>query len=184
MTPLQFELQYHAEWDELAGSLARLRGESPAKSDAAIHGERIASLYRRACEHIALARARAYPAHIVDRLERLTANAHQLIYQRREFGVARLKKLAALDFPAAVRAHAAYVGIAAAVFCLPMVVLGLTVYARPEMILSVLDPETAAEFEHMYSGTAESIGRLRTAENDWVMFGFYIRNNIGVAFQC
>jgi uncharacterized membrane protein SpoIIM required for sporulation len=184
MTPLQFELQYHAEWDELEGSLARLRGEASSKSDAAIHGERIAALYRRACEHIALARARAYPAHIVDRLERLTANAHQLIYQRREFGAARLKKLAALDFPAAVRAHAAYVGIAAAVFLLPMVVLGLIVYARPELILSVVDPETADGFGDMYSDTAESIGRLRTAESDWVMFGFYIRNNIGVAFQC
>jgi uncharacterized membrane protein SpoIIM required for sporulation len=36
----------------------------------------------------------------------------------------------------------------------------------------------------MYSQNAESIGRARDAQNDWVMFGFYIRNNIGVAFQC
>ena len=36
----------------------------------------------------------------------------------------------------------------------------------------------------MYSPTADSIGRTRTATTDWMMFGFYIRNNIGVAFQC
>jgi uncharacterized membrane protein SpoIIM required for sporulation len=36
----------------------------------------------------------------------------------------------------------------------------------------------------MYSPAAESIGRRRTVDTDWMMFGFYIRNNIGVAFQC
>jgi uncharacterized membrane protein SpoIIM required for sporulation len=36
----------------------------------------------------------------------------------------------------------------------------------------------------MYSPAARSIGRARTADTDWIMFGFYIRNNIGVAFQC
>jgi uncharacterized membrane protein SpoIIM required for sporulation len=36
----------------------------------------------------------------------------------------------------------------------------------------------------MYSNTAETIGRAREAQTDWVMFGFYIRNNIGIAFQC
>jgi uncharacterized membrane protein SpoIIM required for sporulation len=184
MTPLQFERLYGAEWDELEGALARLRGESGAKGDAALPGERVAALYRRACEHIALARARAYPAHLIDRLSRLTAHAHQLIYQQRDFGLTRLKALATVEFPVAVRAHAAYVWVAAAVFLLPMLVLGFLVHARPELILSVVDPGTAAEFEQMYSSTAESIGRTRAAENDWIMFGFYIRNNIGIAFQC
>jgi uncharacterized membrane protein SpoIIM required for sporulation len=52
------------------------------------------------------------------------------------------------------------------------------------LILSVVSAETAASFEQMYSPGAESIGRVRDATTDWVMFGYYIRNNIGVAFQC
>ena len=52
------------------------------------------------------------------------------------------------------------------------------------MILSVVSSETAASFEEMYSPSADSIGRTRTATTDWMMFGFYIRNNVGVAFQC
>jgi uncharacterized membrane protein SpoIIM required for sporulation len=36
----------------------------------------------------------------------------------------------------------------------------------------------------MYSPAADSIGRMRTASTDWIMFGYYIRNNVGVAFQC
>jgi uncharacterized membrane protein SpoIIM required for sporulation len=88
------------------------------------------------------------------------------------------------EFPAAVRAHRRYVGLAAAVFVLPTLIVGLLVYARPELILSVVSAETAASFEDMYSPAADSIGRSRTASTDWIMFGYYIRNNIGIAFQC
>jgi uncharacterized membrane protein SpoIIM required for sporulation len=186
MTPLQFEESHQEEWNELQTLLTRLhksmRGR--AADGERIPGERVAALYRRACEQLALARARAYPAYLTDRLEQLTADGHQLIYQHAELGWSRLQRMVAYDFPRAVRAHASYVWIALGVFAIPTVVLGYLVYFRPELILSVVDPTTAASFQDMYSHNAESIGRARDAQNDWVMFGFYIRNNIGVAFQC
>jgi uncharacterized membrane protein SpoIIM required for sporulation len=182
MTPLQFENLYQADWDELDKLLAAIRGKRTVQRDT--HGERIAALYRCACEQLALARARSYPAYLVDRLERLSSDAHQSIYQQSEVGLGRLRALAAREFPRAVRAHAAYVWIALAVFVLPTIIVGLIVYSRPELILSVVDAETAADFERMYSGTEEAIGRQRGAETDLAMFGYYIRNNVGIAFQC
>ena len=183
MTPLQFEEQYRADWDELEAALTRLR-DGKRSEVAGVAGERVASLYRRACEQLALARARSYPAWILERLNRLTADAHQLIYQHRDYGFGHLKRLVAVDFPRAVRAHGSYVRLSAAVFLLPMLVLGALVYARPELILSLVDPATAANFREMYSDSGESLGRLRNAGTDWAMFGFYIRNNIGIGFQC
>jgi uncharacterized membrane protein SpoIIM required for sporulation len=141
-------------------------------------------LYRHTCGHLAIARSRSYPSHLVDRLEHLTAACHQLIYQQREFGIASLLRVATHDFPAAVRAQKAYVAVATLIFMVPALVLGFLVHAQPELILSVVDPETAAEFDSMYSSSAESIGRFRSVDTDWMMFGVYIRNNIGVAFQC
>ncbi|MFL6620921.1 MAG: stage II sporulation protein M, partial [Povalibacter sp.] len=117
-------------------------------------------------------------------LDQLTHDAHQVIYQRREFGFARLKALIAYEIPQAVRKQSTYVWIATAVFVLPTLIIGLLVYFRPELILSVVDPATASDFERMYSPDAESIGRVRTAHTDWAMFGFYIRNNVGISFQC
>ena len=128
-----------------------------------LRGERIAALYRRACEHLALARARSYPAYLLDRLDRLTADAHQVIYQQREFGAAALWRIVSRDFPRAVRADAAYVWIATALFAVPTLVLGVLVYFEPALILSVVDAATAAQFEQMYSPSAESIGRTRDA---------------------
>src|SRR5690606_19955969 len=144
----------------------------------------LASLYRRACEQLALAPARSYPAHIVERLSQLTSDPHQVIYHRQELGFDRLRTMTAPDFPCAVRAHAAYVWPSTAVFLTAMVALGLLVYFNPELILSMVDPATAAEYENMYAEGAQSIGRRRTAESDWIMFGYYIRNNIGIGFQC
>ncbi len=186
MTPLRFEEMYQHEWAELETLLDRVLGRKTGKSapPSPVCGARVAALYRRACEHLALARARSYPAHTIDRLERITSDAHQLIYQRRELGLTRIKNLLAVEFPSAVRKHIGYVAVAAATFMLPTVVIGLLVYWQPELILSVVSSDTAASFEDMYSPTADSIGRTRTATTDWMMFGYYIRNNIGVAFQC
>jgi uncharacterized membrane protein SpoIIM required for sporulation len=185
MTPLTFEALYQAEWQELEDLLDVVLGRKKnAASPEPPRGERIAALYRRACEHLALARARAYPAYLVDRLDRLTADAHQVIYQQREFGAGALWRIFSRDFPRAVRADAVYVWIATALFAVPTVVLGVLVYYQPDLILSVVDAATAAEFEQMYSTVAESIGRTRDAGDDWTMFGFYISNNVGVAFQC
>jgi uncharacterized membrane protein SpoIIM required for sporulation len=184
MTPIQFEQLYERDWEELRGMLAQIRGSNQGKPRVLIRGERIASLYRRTCEHLALARARSYPAYLVDRLEQITSDAHQLIYQHREYGFARLKHLFTADFPRAVRAHAGYVWLSAALFMVPTLVLGLIVYFRPELVLTVVDASSVANFEQMYSGAGDSLGRAGGAQSDWVMFGFYIRNNITVAFQC
>jgi uncharacterized membrane protein SpoIIM required for sporulation len=184
MTPLHFEELYQPEWLELEGLLDQILGRKKNAPEASnpVRGERVAVLYRRACEHLALARARSYPAYLLAQLERLTSDAHQVIYQRREFGLDRLKRFLTQDFPRTVRAHAAYVWLSAAFLYVPTFVIGWLVYERPELILSVVDAETAASFEQMYSNSATSIGRA--AQGDWVMFGFYISHNIGIAFQC
>ena len=67
---------------------------------------------------------------------------------------------------------------------LPTMVLGLLVYFRPELVLSMVDAQPGRGvridvFEHRRSDRAE-----RTADTDWAMFGYYIRHNIGLAFQC
>jgi uncharacterized membrane protein SpoIIM required for sporulation len=175
MTPLKFEELYEAEWRELEGLLDR---SEPMR------GERLAVLYRRACEQLALARTRAYPAYLLDRLDRLTAEGHQLIYRRRDLGWARVIRFAAAYFPRAVRAHAVYVWTSALFFAGPLAAVGLLVFYRPELVLSIVNAAAAAQYEQMYSQAGASVAGGVPADGNWIMFGSYISHNVGIAFQC
>ena len=187
MTPLQFEARHVAAWQELESALTPPRqrgwkgwaGRRPPAADRA----RVAALYRAACEHLAAAEARSYPVWLIARLEALTARAHQLIYRQTDFGFDRLARLFLVDFPAAVRAHRWHVLVAALVFYGPLLVVGYLSYRDPGFILSLHDAAAVDGYDQMYGDAAGPIGR-RGAESDWAMFGHYIANNIGIAFQC
>ncbi|HEX4234338.1 MAG TPA: stage II sporulation protein M [Caldimonas sp.] len=181
MTPLQFEAAHAAAWQELEAAL----GELPTKKrdNAPADRARIAALYRAACEHLAVAEARSYPVWLIERLETLTARGHQRIYRETDFGLDKLARLFLVDFPAAVRAHRLHVLVALIAFAGPLVVTGALAYLDPGFVLSLHDAGSVDLFERMYGDADGPIGR-RSAESDWQMFGFYIFNNIRIAFQC
>jgi uncharacterized membrane protein SpoIIM required for sporulation len=176
MTALEFETSNAALWRELEQALTL--------SEQKINPERFLLLYRMCCEHLALARARGFPAPVVERLSIVTARAHQIVYRQSDFGFARISRVLLQGFPAMVRANRGYVAVAASLLLIPAIALGVAVYHRPELILSLVDSGTVSRFEHMYSPTNPAVGRLRDAGSNWMMFGFYIMNNIGIAFQC
>lgn len=183
MTPLQFETAYASGWDELETllpNLAKRRRDVAAARDA----QRAAALYRAACEHLALARSRAYPIHLVQRLDTLTQDAHNAIYRRHDWGLRRLGRLFLVDFPEAVRAHRWHMLAATLVFVLPMLVVGVLSWRDPGFILSLHDASTVAQYDSMYGDGARRIGARRGADTDAYMFGFYVMNNISVALRC
>lgn len=195
MTPRLFEAQNGPLWDELEHALDRAEKRPRDKSDKdkkakpagkpkPLDGARLAELYRRACEHLALSQARAYPIHLTQRLESLTQRAHRLIYRRHDYGVARLRQLVLVDFPQAVRQQRWYLLAATLLFVVPAIAMGLACYFDPGFILHIASAEQAQEFDQMYSGNERSLGRTRTASTDWQMFGYYVMHNIGIGFQC
>jgi uncharacterized membrane protein SpoIIM required for sporulation len=185
----QFEARHAADWAELARGLdaldagARASASASADGDAAPTPERLARLYRLACEHLALARERSYPLHLEAQLEALAARAHQHIYRRHDYGLAALGTLVLHRIPASVRHLRWHVLVAACVFAIPLLAVGLATWADPQFLLRVTDVRELRSFERMYGPDAlEHLGR--TAGDDWSMFGFYVRHNIGIAFQC
>jgi len=178
VTPLQFEAAYAPLWTELEAEVA------VAEKRRRFDGARLAALYRRVCEHLALAQARAYPVHLTQRLEALTQRAHQLIYRRHDYGLARLAHLVLVDIPEAVRAHRMYLLVSTLLFTLPLLVSGWAAWRDPGFILRLVDASTVQGFEGMYGDGAEALGRHRDADDDWQMFGYYIMNNIGIGFRC
>jgi len=176
MTALEFQTAHEDLWAELEQAV----GLPERKLDP----QRFLALYRTCCEHLALAEARGFPSAITERLSIVTARAHQIVYRQSDFGIARIARVLLNRFPAMVRAHRGYVALSALLALGPAIALGLAVYHKPDLILSIVDGSTAARFEKMYDPSNAVLGRLRDAGSNWMMFGFYIMNNIGIAFQC
>jgi len=182
MTPLQFEARHAPQWLELENLLTQAEGK-PSKGRRE-NGARLALLYRRACEQLALARSRAYPIHLTQRIERLAERAHRQIYRPPAWNAGRLGRFFLVGFPQAVRAHRRYLLAAALLFALPLLLMGWACWRDPGFILHAMDAAQVRRFDQMYSDGSRALGRVRDADTDWRMFGYYIMNNIGIGFQC
>lgn len=184
MTPVEFERRYAPTWDRLESLLAWLDNRKARSPDAQWNVEAIPPLYREACHHLALARDRGYPAYLVARLNGLVQRAHQVLYRPRTRFWTLAWRYFSLDLPSLLRANRGFMLVAAAAFALPLVIMGLLVFFQAELIYSLMPPGAVAGMERMYNPAGEVIGRQRPGDSDFLMFGFYIRNNIGVSFQC
>jgi uncharacterized membrane protein SpoIIM required for sporulation len=188
MSPAQFESTYAPLWDELERLLAtaaegRRRFKRKANAGEVPDAARLAALYRAICEHLALAQARAYPIHFAERLEDLAQRAHQLIYRQHELGWQRLWRYLWQEVPAAMRARWRYIALSGLLFFGPGIAMGIATWAYPEQVLTLMDASDASSYEDMYDGEHRP-GRQRNADDDWAMFGFYAKHNIGIGFQC
>lgn len=167
-----FEQKYTEEWQAFADMLAK-------KPVAADFPER----YRRICQHMAIARSRHYSASLCAQLNQLVMRGHEVLYGTREPLRFALWRYLLQTLPATLGANRVYVLIALALFFVPLLLAALTTYFNEEFILSLMSAEMVAEYEAMYDPLGEHQQQARLADDDWLMFGFYIQNNIGIAFQ-
>jgi uncharacterized membrane protein SpoIIM required for sporulation len=140
-------------------------------------------LYRQLCHHLSLAQSRNYNAHLIDYLNQLTLRGHQYLYQSRVQTRSGFMNFVFYEFPRLVREQWKLFWLAALLFYGPLVGVAVGIQYSPELVYSVIPPEQVSEFRYMYDPKAEHIGRNRESGDDFLMFGFYIKNNISVGFQ-
>jgi uncharacterized membrane protein SpoIIM required for sporulation len=176
-----FEQQHQADWQGFAAQLDVLeRGKADS-----LQTQSFAAAYRRLCQHLALAQSRGYSSHLIDRLQHLAMRGHQQFYRHRSPIGGQLLGFILAGFPRLVRAEWRFVLAACLLFFGSLLLMGALVYHFPDLVYAVMSPDRVAEMEQMYDPDARRIGRFseRDSGDDWMMFGYYIMNNIGIAFQ-
>lgn len=141
------------------------------------------SHYRTICHQLAVAKHRRYSAYLVDRLNKLVLKSHHQFYQHHARYRAHFIRFIGFEFPNALRDHARYILLSAMLFLVPGIVMFLFSYFNSDSIYSVMSSEGVRHVESMYDPAAKTIGRERESDTDLMMFGFYIKNNIGISFQ-
>lgn len=182
MKQSQFEARHRAEWQAFSDTLQALeRGKTPSP-------DRMASFpmdYRRLCQHLAWAQARGYSMQFIAHLQLLVQRGHHQFYRHQSPLGGRLLGFFLGGFGRLVRAQWRYLAAASLLFYLSLLGMAGLVLAFPELIYSLVSPEQVAEMEAMYDPDASRLGRFgeRGSSEDWVMFGYYVMHNIGIAFQ-
>ncbi|MCG3191893.1 MAG: stage II sporulation protein M [Thermoanaerobaculia bacterium] len=179
-----FEARYAALWDQLEALLSDARdrsrfrgakGQLPEEARA-----RLPELHRAVCHHLALVRQRRYGPDLEERLNGLALRAHDLLYSRRRIPLKEAIEFVALGFPRRVREERLLVWLAIAVLVLPAFSMWAAGLADPDLVATIVPAEVAGSLAESFGPQAQ---RLRPARSDFAMFGFYVRNNAGIAFR-
>jgi uncharacterized membrane protein SpoIIM required for sporulation len=169
-----FEDRYQKDWQQLENALLKPKGNP---------GPHFPRHYRHLCHQLALAKHRRYSPQLVSGLNRLVLQAHQRLYQHNIRYRYQLLRFVVYGFPTALRHNAHYVCCAMILFALSVLVMGFSCYDSEELIFSMMSPASVQQVEAMYDPNAKAIGRERQSDTDFMMFGFYIKNNIGISFR-
>ncbi|WLH23068.1 stage II sporulation protein M [Pseudomonas sp. FP215] len=176
-----FESRHQHQWQTFAEQLTQLEQGKAKAADVADFPHQ----YRRLCQHLALAQQRGYSSYLVDPLQQLALRGHQQLYRHRSQLTANILAFLLAGFPRLVREQWRFVLIAGLLFFGSLVGIALLVYLFPDLVYSIISPQQVAEMQGMYNPDASRLGRAaeRAASEDWMMFGYYVMHNIGIAFQ-
>lgn len=175
MKQQDFERAHSDSWQALQQSLEAKAGDDCRS--------KLPQLYRGACHQLALARHRGYSPQLIDRLNQLVIAGHHHLYRRSARFQYQFLRFIVRDFPQALRDNSAYVLWSIGLFLLPGLAMWLACYVNEDMIYSVMGAADVRAMESMYDASDGHIGRERESDSDLMMFGFYIYNNIGIAFR-
>lgn len=139
--------------------------------------------YRRICGHLAIAKKRRYSPVLIARLNAIAVAGHDKLYGARRSSRPSLWGFLAFGFAIAIRKNWRYVLAASVLFLVPLIGMAVASYANENVAYTVIDRHQAMMFEEMYNSGDEKLGRERDEQTDILMFGHYIRNNIGISFQ-
>lgn len=159
-------------WDRLEQLLHGVRGPDGWSE--------LAALYRATCTDLARARSLGLPQDVEDYLDDLAGRAHNRLYGSRSIERFRLVRQLGADFPRALREQWRFFLASNLLFYGPfLLMLGLCL-ADPGWAELVLDPDTLFGLELTYAHP----GLRSSAGEDATMAGFYVWNNVGIAFRC
>ncbi|MDR1637105.1 MAG: stage II sporulation protein M [Treponema sp.] len=139
--------------------------------------------FREVAQDLNTARAHGFDPALIERLNRLVLEGNQLLYGQRSFSLKPLARFLLGTFPQKVRAQWRGIGAAFLVFYGLAFFFGYLCLRFPDMVYQFIPPGQAINLEMMYDPSSPHFLEPRDVSSDADMFGFYIYNNISIAFR-
>jgi uncharacterized membrane protein SpoIIM required for sporulation len=166
------------DWDQLAQLVAG-GGAWHALPPATI--ARAAALYRSVTADLMRARSLGFGGDLAVHLDGLAARAHAALYSAPPYRLGAVRDLLARDFPRTLRRHWRFMMFATLLFLLPGLVGFVGARRSRAFALQVLPEAMVVQVEDSFSKDPSS---ARGGGTNTAMAGFYVYNNVGIAFRC
>jgi uncharacterized membrane protein SpoIIM required for sporulation len=178
ITQDDFVASRKSDWGELEALLA---GGKALHTMSAPAISRVAALYRSVCADLVRAQGAGYGPEVVSLLDGLAARAHNALYSAPPYRLGAIADLVRADFPRALRRHARFFALGVTLFLMPAAIGFVGALRSRTFALHLLSPAMAEQVEEAYK---QGFNEGRSESADTGMAGFYVYNNIGIAFQC
>lgn len=173
-----FVRQRAAAWQELERLLS---GGAALHTLSADDITRCAALYRAVCSDLMHARAMGFGHDLADHLNALAARGHNALYGPPPFSLQGVADFLNVGFPRALRRNWRPFVISSALFWLPFAFGFFATLIDERFALQVVPSDM---LEQLASAYAEGFAEGREVGQDSAMAGFYVYNNVGIAFRC
>lgn len=176
-----FERRGEPVWQRFEQSLDGVKLGYRLGSDA--DSETFLNDYQTIARDLSVAKSRGYSRQLLNRLNHLVTGGHNVIYVYRSGFFSSVLDYFRATFPRRVRAYWRYMLVAALLFFVPLIGITTAIQLHPEYVYSVMPSDQVDQFESMYDPAAKAFGRERQSDTDIAMFGYYIWNNVSIAFR-
>ncbi len=179
----RFVQKRREEWKRFEKLLSNLRGARRRRWSSQDLGE-LARMYRSICYDLSLVRSREWGAHLEIYLNNLVAQGHNFLYRAPPRSVAAVVEFLIAGFPRLLRKHKVFFFLAAGLFCGPFIVAMLLAIYDPVSAEAIVEKSILESVGDMYAEDLYSRIDADFADQRATMAGFYVLNNVGIAFKC
>jgi len=170
----QFVQQNEARWQQFEDLSTIRRKDMPAE---------FPLLYRQVCNDLATARTRHYSPVLIAKLNEFVSVGQSILYQGEGIKISALLRLFKYNFFRALFESRYYLWTSFGAFYGLALVAYAWVVIDPDAVYYFLDPNSVKNIESMYNPSGSVQVDERESGSTILMFGVYIYNNIGIAFQ-
>lgn len=196
MKQKQFEIEHEQLWAQVEVILSgnnkdkkkrsknktTLRAGTDQSTLGIAQDEALPVLYRRLCQSLALCMQRGYSPSLTQYLQKLVSDGHRRLYGTAVERPTTLYQWLFQEMPRRVRQEWRLLLLSFICFWGVGLGIGLLVWFQPHWAYSFMSPEELNQISAMYQPSKTAIGRGGT-EGDWMMFGYYIWNNVSIDFR-
>ncbi|MDR1107714.1 MAG: stage II sporulation protein M [Spirochaetaceae bacterium] len=164
-------------WDEFEGVINGGTGEIRA------YARRFPRSFREITQDLNTAKAHGFDPALINRLNYLALEGNQILYGGRTWSLKEGAGFIFRTFPQTVRAQWRGLGIAHLIFYGLGLFFFFACLRFPSLVYEIMPETQVLDLENMYNPASGRYLTPRDVGSDADMFGFYIYNNVSIAFR-